>query len=336
MVESKKAALLYILKILKEETDDKHSLTQKEIINKLDTYYGIQVDRKKVSRDINALIEYGFDIDNSRRGTKMVSRTFDDTELHILIDALLASKYITAKQTDDLIKKLLTLTSNFFKSHVNRRFFVNDWEKSDNKQFFYNIYTIIDAIDRHRQISFDFYKYNYDKKLEFSLSSTHTTSPYQLIVHNQRYYLMSYDPDMPNYNGGLGKVFYCRIDRIKNVKILEDKPALDIHTIPGYTRGIDFSKFSKQMPYMYSDDPETIVFKADATLVDQVVDWFGKDIQIEHIDGEDKVLITLEACPNGMEVWLLQYSKSTEVIKPDSLREKIIQDLKDISKRYGL
>ncbi|MBO4694421.1 MAG: WYL domain-containing protein [Clostridia bacterium] len=339
MAESNKLALLYTLKILKEETDDKHALTQQEIINQLDTKYGITTDRKKVSRDIDALIEYGYDIEKTHNGTKLISRTFDDTELHIIIDALLASKYITAKQTEDLIDKLLTLTSNFFKSHVNRRFFANDWEKTDNKRFFYNIYSIVDAIDRGRQISFEFYKYKYNNdsnKLELALSSSHTVSAYQLIVHNQRYYLMSYDPNMPNYNGGLGKIFYCRVDRIRKVEILEDQPALDIHKIPGYTRGIDFSKFSKQMPYMFSDDPETIVFKADAPLVDQVVDWFGKDVQIDPIPGEDKVLITLEACPNGMEVWLLQFAKSTEVIKPDSLRQKIIQDLRDITNRYGI
>ena len=71
-------------------------------------------------------------------------------------------------------------------------------------------------------------------------------------------------------------------------------------------------------------------------MVDQVVDWFGKDVQIAPVPGEDKVLITLEACPNGMEVWLLQFAKSTEVIKPESLRQKIIQDLKDITNRYGI
>ena len=336
MAEPKKAALLYILKILKEETDEKHSLTQKEIKDKLDARYNIEVDRKKISRDIDALIEYGFDIEKKRDGSRMLSRTFDETELHILIDSLLASKYITSQKTEDLIDKLLTLTSNFFKSHVNRRFFVNDWEKSDNKQFFYNIYEITDAIDRHRKISFDFYKYKYDNGLQFAKSSSHVVSAYQLIVHNQRYYLMAYDPDLPNFDGGMGKIFYCRVDRIKNVKILEDEPALDIHKIPGYARGINFSKFSKQMPYMYSDNPETIIFNADATLVDQVVDWFGKDIQIVPIQGTDKVQITLEACPNGMEVWLLQYAKSTEAIKPDSLRQKIIEDLKNISERYGL
>ena len=327
MAESNKLALLYTLKILKEETDDKHALTQKEIIDKLDVKYGISTDRKKVSRDIDALIEYGYDIEKSRNGTKLISRTFDETELHILIDALLASKYITAKNTEDLIDKLLGFQSKYFRNHVKRTHFINDWEKTDNKQFFYNFNDIAEAIDTGKKISFDFYKYN--DKLQFEKSSSHVVSPYQFIVHNQRYYLMSYSDQYQ-------KVFYCRVDRIKNVQILEDQPALDIHKVPGYSRGIDFKKFSRALPYMFSDDPETIVFKADATLVDQVVDWFGKDIQVATLPEENKVLITLEACPNGMEVWLLQYAKSTEVIKPDSLRQKIIEDLKDITNRYGI
>ncbi len=327
MIEEKKAALLYVLKILKEETDENHGLKQKEIIEKLYNQYFIKVDRKKIARDLAALEEFGFDIQHDSQGYKLIEREFDEAETHVLIDALLASKYITAKNTENLIDKLLRFQSNYFKSHVNRRFFVNDWEKTDNKQFFYNFNDIAEAIDKGKKISFDFYKYN--ENLQFEKSSSHVVSPYQFIVHNQRYYLMSYSDQYQ-------KVFYCRVDRIKNVQILEDQPALDIHKVPGYARGIDFKKFSRALPYMFSDNPETIVFKADATLVDQVVDWFGKDIQVVPLPDENKVEITLEACPNGMEVWLLQYAKSTEVIKPESLRQKIIEDIKDIANRYGI
>ncbi len=68
MIEEKKAALLYVLKILKEETDENHGLKQKEIIEKLYNQYFIKVDRKKIARDLAALEEFGFDIQHDSQG----------------------------------------------------------------------------------------------------------------------------------------------------------------------------------------------------------------------------------------------------------------------------
>ena len=75
---------------------------------------------------------------------------------------------------------------------------------------------------------------------------------------------------------------------------------------------------------MYGDKHEQIVMLADIDIVDQVVDWFGKDIVISKCkDDPPKVKVALTASPNAMEHWALQYIHFVEVLSQESLRSRI-------------
>ena len=77
------------------------------------------------------------------------------------------------------------------------------------------------------------------------------------------------------------------------------------------------------MPYMYTDEPERIQFITEPWMVDQVIDWFGKDIKIENSDDKNQVRVSLMASPYAMEHWAMQYLNHVEVIAPEHLRNKI-------------
>ena len=62
----KKLAILYLLDILKEYTDEKHSLTYAEINHKFQTKYGIDLDAKTIAKYITLLQDYGCDIKKKR------------------------------------------------------------------------------------------------------------------------------------------------------------------------------------------------------------------------------------------------------------------------------
>lgn len=130
---------------------------------------------------------------------------------------------------------------------------VNDWNKSENVALFYNIEIIDEAITRNRKIKFDYNKYGLDKKLH--RSARHIASPYQMILHNQRYFLMAYQEKWQH-------ISYFRLDRITNIELLEDV-ATDLRSIDGYKNGIDYKRFSSALPYMFSDEPEQITFAID-------------------------------------------------------------------------
>ena len=110
---NKKMLNMLILEILRQYSDENHSLTQQEIIKLLDKNYGMECDRRSVKANVLSLKELGYDIDMDD-GYRLLSREFDDAELRILIDSVLFSKSISTKQAKDLVSKIQGLASNFF------------------------------------------------------------------------------------------------------------------------------------------------------------------------------------------------------------------------------
>ena len=136
------------------------------------------------------------------------------------------------------------------------------------------------------------------------------------------------------YSDYWGNMTFHRLDRISNMRIY-DKPATLITNVKGYENGIDFKQIASTMPYMYTDKPERIEFIADEWIVDQIVDWFGKDIRMSLVpDNEKKVKVELVASPNAMEHWAMQYLNYVEVTKPESLRIRIKESLKKAIRIY--
>ncbi|MBQ9785490.1 MAG: WYL domain-containing protein [Clostridia bacterium] len=327
MAEPKKNALIRIWQILLRHSDFDHPLLQEDIVRYLDEEYDIQLERKAVGKNLAYLRDAGIDVSTiPRKGFYIASRDFEDSELKLLIDSVLQSKHITAKDSKILIEKLCNQSNKYFRSHVKNIYSVNEWSKTENQALFYNIDVVDEAIASGKQVQYDYNKYGVDAKLH--RSSFQRVSPYQLILHNQRYYLMG-------YNDYWGNMTFHRMDRISNMRIY-DKPLTPITSVKGYENGVDFKQIASTMPYMYTDTPERIEFIADAFIVDQIVDWFGKDIRMSTLPDDDKkVMVTLIASPNAMEHWALQYLNHVEVTKPESLRNKIRKDLNDGIGKYN-
>ena len=323
-LEPKKLALIRIWQILKEYSDYDHPLTQDDIAAHLENDYGIIIERKAISRNISLLKEADIEIESRRAGSYIDCREFEDSELRMLIDGVLSSKHITAKHSKDLIERLCGLSNKYFKSHIKNIYSVNDWSKTDNQALFYNIELIDTAIETGKQLSYDYNKYGADKKLH--KSSYQEVSPYQMILHNQRYYLMAYSEYW-------GNMVFHRLDHITNMSILKT-PAVPIRSVAGYESGIDYKRFSSAMPYMYSDEPERIEFIADACIIDQIIDWFGRDTQISKRD-DGRVTVTVKASPIAMKHWAMQYINYVEITKPDTLRQKIKITIEKSFEKYN-
>lgn len=322
--EPKKLALIRILQILKENSDYDHPMTQEDIATKLENEYGIVIERKAISRNISLLKESGVEIESRRAGSYLDRRDFEDSELHMLIDGVLSSKHITARHSKDLIDRICSLSNKYFRSSVKHIHSVNDWSKTDNQALFYNIELIDAAIEEGKQIHYDYNKYGIDKKLH--KTSQQYVSPYLMILHNQRYYLMAYSEYWHN-------MVFHRLDRITNMTII-DRKATPIKNVPGYENGINYKELSSTMPYMYSDQPEHIDFIADEGIIDQIVDWFGNDVRIMKSNDEGKVRVSVKASPTAMEFWAMQYINHVEILSPEPLRIRMREVLNNGLKKY--
>ena len=329
-LEPKKLAIIRILQILHKHSDVDHPLTQDEIASYLLNDYGIELERKAIGKNIAILRDYfcsdndvECDIVSDKHGSYMLSRSFEDSELRMLIDGVLASRHITANHSKKLIEKLCNLSNKYFRSHVKNIYSVNDWSKTDNAALFLNIDIIDGAIEEGKKVAFVYNKYGEDKKLH--KSSDNVASPYQLILHNQRYYLMA-------CNERWGNMTYYRLDRITDMRLL-DEPATPLRSVEGYESGINYKEIATALPYMFTDKPEHVEFLCDGWVLDHAVDWFGDNARISR-QGE-RYKVSVRVSPMAMEYWAMQYLNAVKITFPQSLRQKIAANLHAAIEKYN-
>ena len=323
-----------ILQILWEHSDEKHRLTQQEIIRKLHSEYDIDLKRKAVRNNLDCL-KYlkNFPLEIlpvSPEGKTYVRgvylhRPFEDSELRLIIDSVLASRHISKEHTQDLVGRLCKLSSRRFKSNVKYIYSANENLKTDNKELFLNIEMIMEAINNRKQISFEYN--NYDENGRLYRTSSHTVSPYHILLKNQHYFLMAFNEkkkERTNY----------RLDKITDIKILEND-ATPLNKDCSKKNDSQDKKMVENYPYMYTDAPERIEFIADVGMSGEIFDWFGKTAKIsKQADGKYKV--SVYTSPSAMKHWALQYIPSVEIISPAYLRQEVIEEIKKAVKMYNI
>ncbi len=320
----KEVALLAVLEILKEYSDSDHPLTQKAIADYLETDYGIVLERKAIGRKLDALEEADYELVRSSAGCYLVCPCdFEDAELRLLIDSVMASRHISARHSKDLVARLAGLSNRYFESRVKNVYAVGEWNKTESQLLFLNMELIDEAIAKKKKVRYDYNKYDIDGKLH--KTHTYTVSPYQMILHNQRYYLMAYHDTWDD-------VSFQRLDHMTGMTIL-DEPARRLRTIKGYENGIDYKTLDSARPYMYADEPQLVEFIAQSNIVDQIVDWFGRDVKMVKRP-EDTVKVSLRVSPNAMEHWAAQYMNYVEILSPKSLRDRVRDNILVAAEKY--
>lgn len=347
-MQPKKQLILNILDILKRYTDEDHRLSQKEIVDILRTEYNMSADRKSVRRNILSLIELGYEIEYSE-AIRMVPnkatgeleesyiwsdfylvRDFTDSELRLLIDSLLFSKHIPYSQCKELVEKLEGLSSRYFEAKVKHIRTMPDNSPS-NRQLFYTIDVLDEAISKGRQVSFTYNRYGTDKKLHPEKTSDGKTkeyiiNPYQIAATNGRYYLIC------NYDK-YDNVSNFRLDRITDIKMLQT-PVKPMKQVKGLENGLSLPKHMAEHVYMFSGASVPVVFKAKKYIIGDVIDWFGKDIEITD-ETEDEITVRVTVNEKAMRRWGLQYALHTKIISPTSLAEQIKEDLATAIENYN-
>lgn len=346
-IQPKKMLIINILDILRKYSDENHRLSQKEIVDILKAEYNMTIDRKAVKRNLMNLIDFGYEIEysefkrmipNKKTGETEESyilsdfylvRDFTDAELRLLIDSLLFSKHLPYKQCKGLIEKLARLSNQYFKAHTKHICTIPD-TAPQNKQIFYTIEVLDEAISKGRQVAFTYNEYGTDFKLHPRKDSKgqpreYVINPYQIAAVNGRYYLIcNYDKydNVANY----------RLDRITNIKLL-DTPAKPAKQVKGLENGFNLPKHMAEHIYMFTGESEKVTFRFKKYLLSEVLDWFGKNIEFFD-ETEDSISARVTVNFTAMQKWALQYALHVKVTSPQRLVEAVRQDLQKSIKNY--
>ena len=320
---NQKLKLLYLSEILRRRTDEEHGLTVQQLIDAL-AEYGVSAERKSIYDDLEALRVFGYDIMSSQSRSHsyfLAIRDFELAELKLLADAVASSKFITERKSSQLIKKIESLASDYEARQLQRQVLVSNRVKTMNERVYYNVDAIHQAISSERQISFLYYDYNLNKeKVYRDGGALRTASPYALVWDDEKYYMIAY---YEKYD----RVVQFRIDKMEAIT-LTDQPLVPL------PKGFDVAEYSKQIFNMYGGEEEIVRLKFDESLFGVVLDRFGTDVPVEkNGDGTFSTRVHVAVSPTFLG-WLFQFSDKVTVLSPESLKEKMKEQLETVAKRY--
>ena len=339
MIPSKGMLPLLIMEILRTHSDEEHTLDQKEIIELLRSEYGFEVERKSIRRNLTELVNLGLPIEyteTSREGGVIwsdfwLNREITDSELRLIIDSLLFSNHVPHNQLQKLIGKIEGLSSENFRSNIRHISTLPDAGDS-NKQIFYNIEILDQAISKKRQVSFRYVYYDTDKKLHPATDADgnvreYIVNPYQMAAKEGKYYLIcnfdAYD-DISNY----------RIDRITDIKILDSKckPYSKLKDSNGMA--FDLGEYMKDHIYMHHGGNTHVKFRIVRAMISDVIDMFGKEVKFEK-ETAAHVIVSAKVNEESMIRFAQSCAPDVVILEPENMVERMRKWSESVKEAYG-
>lgn len=103
-MREKKYLILLVLKILENESDENHPLTQSKIAQEISDIF--PCDRKTVGRNIRFLMKVGYPIKKTSKGFYLDGKKFAVEEIDFILDAVRAATWKNETEKDAIIRRL--------------------------------------------------------------------------------------------------------------------------------------------------------------------------------------------------------------------------------------
>ena len=318
MENGTKLRLLYIYQYLLRHSDAEHPVSTPELLKYLKDEYGLDVHRTTLPNDFAMMEEAGihFEIIKSRQNKYYYDdRPFDVPELKLLIDAVSSSRFITAKKSRELAKKLGNLTSQYQRRDLKRNIHATHRAKTDNEEIYYTVDVVNTAINSRKKISFQYTEYTpKDGKVLRNDGEVYELSPYALFWNEDYYYVVGWSDKHQN-------VSVFRTDRLYKPQILREKAV---------KRPDDFSleAYSKRIFEMYDGDPVEVRLKCKNDLMKYIVDRFGPDFEMNPA-GKDTFIATVEVSLSPtFYAWVFTFGGGIRIMTP----KKAVNEFRSMAK----
>lgn len=306
--DNQKLKILYILDYLQKNSHECKPVRAAELIEMLQNRHGIHCDRKTVYSDVAALQEYGADIvsvPGRNGGYYIASQRFQLPELKLLIDAVQSSRFLTERKSRELIEKLCSQCNEDDARLMKRNVLVSGRVKSMNESIYYNVDAIQEAIGQNRQISFRYFDWDLGGKRRYR-DKEYLASPYGLCQDNENYYLLAHSQRH-------GVTSY-RVDRMTDIR-LSDQTRTPCPELTGKA----LVEHANQLFQMYSGEAVTVKLLFHRSLINVVIDRFGKDTMLIPQD-EEHFTFTVQVAVSPMFLsWVIGFGNKAQILYPQSV-----------------
>ena len=270
-----KERIVRMIQLFQTQTDEEHTMSTHDIIEhfgKMDTV----IDRNTIRDDIDMLNACGIEIiilAGRPNRYYFADRKFQLPELKLLVDAVEASRFITARKSGDLVDKITSMASAGQAEELNRHLYTVGRIKPENENIYYVIDAIFLSIQTERKIMFQYFRYDAQReRVPRHGGEPYVFSPYAMLYNEDRYYVLGY---YEYFN----KITTFRVDRMGIPEIMNE---------PSHPRPENFDPidYTVNVFSMYDGDLETVELLCENSVMDPIVDRFGEDIDTEIADSE--------------------------------------------------
>lgn len=323
---NQKLKILYLMKILLEKTDDMHSITMPEILGELKAY-GVNAERKSIYSDLENLRLYGLDIIGEKEDKtfsyRIGSRQFELAELKLLVDSVQASKFITAKKSNQLIKKIEGLASKYEAAQLQRQVYTSERIKAGNEGIYYNVDQIHAAIASNVQITFQYFNWDVNKKQVLRKDGAlYKVSPWALSWDDENYYMVAYDSEED-------KIKHFRVDKMLHIDSTTDRREGSQNF-----KAFDMGAYAKKMFGMFAGEEEMVKILCKNELAGVIIDRFGKEVTMVKADEEHFYVNVKVAVSRQFLSWVMALGDDAKIVGPERVVNQIKQEVNRLVEQY--
>ena len=297
-VQPKTLAPLLILRILEDHSDEHHPLTRENIEDLLYKEYGITMERKAFFRhieNVRAIYKTGPvtirwknikpDPDERKhcKAYYLQNDQLSEIDLHVILDALSGSSYLSESETNELADRLIRLCPKPLQKWAVSYQRIGYEGKTDNDALLMNLEMIDKAITEHKQVHLDFIHIKSDGRRVAGRNAGQICTPIKYFVKGHNYYLVAVCSEEGN-----NKLVSYRLSDIACVEIT-DAPALDYRTIPEWKHGVEWDKLLQEHPTLnrLQEKPMLCSFLCLRWQIDDMKRHFGSLYRIRKLSDSE-------------------------------------------------
>ena len=309
-MDEKKSRILYIRKFLEEYTDELHPVTVNDIRNHLESI-GIETSRHTITREIEQLIESEVDvICNAGKPNQYFvgDRHFEIPELKLLVDAVMASRFIPQRKINTLIKKLSRFTSVYQSRELHRSLYIDKQTRPITDKAYITVDLLYTAESMNRKVICKYFEYGADKKKVYKQNKDdYLFSPYGLMWNSDRYYTVGWSDSHE-------KIITLRVDRISTVKITDELAVIR-------PDDFDMAFYAGKIIQMFDGELCDITLQCKNDMMKHIIDRFGEDVKTDISDaGHFTAYIQAPTSPTFF-AWVFTFEGAIRIIAPDDVAE---------------
>jgi predicted DNA-binding transcriptional regulator YafY len=292
-----KMKILYLMKIITEQTDENHIMSANDLAAAL-AVYGISAERKSIYSDIEALQTFGMDIVQQKGAN--------------------AGYYLAGREFE-----LAELASKSEASQLNRQVFILNRPKTGNETIYYSVDDLHRAISVNRKITFQYAEWTEKKKLRLKHDGAYyIVSPWALTWDDENYYLIAYDEKAE-------VIKHYRVDKMLHINLLDQERLGEEHF-----KNFDLAAFAKKTFGMYGGRDESVTLTCCNELAGVILDRFGSDIMMIPSDRDHFHVNVTVSVSRQFFGWVTGVGSKMQLDGPVQVRQEYLDYLKEILGNY--